>query len=231
MGDRIATLESILGHHFARRDLLGLALRHASSLRNRDRRTDTNERLEFLGDRVLGLVIAAMLYEGFPDEEEGALARRHTALVRREALARVAETIGLAEHLTMAHGEAETGGRDKPTILADGCEAVLGALYLDGGLAAAEGFVRRFWAPLLAEDLRPPKDAKTTLQEWAQGRGLPLPAYREMERSGPDHAPLFVVVVEVEGMPPTPGSGPAKRAAEQAAAEALLRILAEEGKA
>jgi ribonuclease-3 len=224
-------LEEILGHRFARPELLALALRHSSTARNRDKRVETNERLEFLGDRVLGLVMATMLYETFPEEEEGALARRHAALVRREALVRVAEGIGLAEHLFLAPGEAEAGGRDKPTILADACEAVIAALYLDGGLAPAEAFLRRHWGPLLSEDPRPPKDAKTTLQEWAQGRGLPLPVYRELGRTGPHHAPLFSVEVEVKGEPPAAGGGTSKRAAEQAAAETLLERLNREGKA
>lgn len=230
-GKPSASLEETLGHRFGRPELLALALRHSSTARNRDRRVDTNERLEFLGDRVLGLVVATMLYETFPDEEEGALARRHAALVRREALVRVAETIGLAEHLALAPGEADAGGRDKPTILADACEAVIAALYLDGGLAPAEAFLRRLWAPLLSEDPRPPKDAKTALQEWAQGRGLPLPHYREMERTGPHHAPVFTVEAEVRGEAPAGGSGTSKRAAEQAAAEALLHRLTGEGKA
>lgn len=228
---RHAALEESLGHHFAEPGLLAQALRHSSTARGRDGRADTNERLEFLGDRVLGLVVAEMLFQVFPDEEEGPLARRHAALVRREALVRVAELIGLQAHLDLAPGEAEAGGRDKPTILGDACEAVIAALYLDGGLATAAAFVTRHWAPLLAEDPRPPKDAKTALQEWAQGRGLPLPAYREMDRSGPQHAPLFTIEVEVRGETSATGAGPSKRAAEQDAAEALLGRLKGEGRA
>jgi len=185
----------------------------------------TYERLEFLGDRVLGLIIARLLYDGFPGESEGDLAPRFTKVVQRDTLARVAETIGLGAHMILSDGEDNAGGRANPALLADTCEAVIAALYLDGGLEAANRFVRRYWSPLIEEDATPPQDPKTALQEWAQGRGLPLPEYQETSRSGPDHAPVFSIQVSVQGLPSAPGRGASKRAAEQEAALALLNHI------
>lgn len=220
--DTLAALEDALGHRFADRSLLQTALTHSSFASGAVPPLASNERLEFLGDRVLGLLVAEMLYRQFGAEEEGKLARRHAALVMRDALARVADEIGLADHLRLSRGEDETGGRENPGLLADACEAVIAALFLDGGLDAAAGFVRARWQPLVAEDVTPPKDAKTALQEWAQARGRPLPRYREKGRTGPDHAPEFSVEVRVEGVGAVVASGPSKRAAERAAAERML---------
>ena len=221
MNGKAENPEQTLGHRFARPGLLGLALTHSSAPSN----GRSNQRLEFLGDRVLGLVVAQALYERFPDEEEGALAPRLAALVRRDTLARVARDIGLGGHVVMSQGEEESGGRDNPSILADACEAVIAALYLDGGMESAQQFIRRHWLPLMEEDQSPPKDAKTKLQEWAQGRGLALPKYTETGRQGPAHAPVFSVQVSVEGADPAAATGPSKRAAEQAAASALLERI------
>ncbi len=229
MADRLATLEERLGHAFARSDLLHRALTHASTGSRADGRGASNERLEFLGDRVLGLVIASLLYRSFPDEDEGALARRHAALVQREALARVAVDVGLPDHVLMSPSEEEAGGRRNPGLLADACEAVIAALYLDGGLGAAERFIEAHWQALVDEHTQPPKDAKTRLQEWAQGRGLALPVYAETERHGPAHAPVFTIEVSLQGQAPASASGPSKRAAEQAAAQALLARIAPDG--
>ncbi len=214
------TLAAALGHEFARPELLDQALTHPSATARA-----TYERLEFLGDRVLGLVIADMVYRAFPDEPEGALARRFTALVRKEALARVAETIDLGAHLRVSRGEAEQGGRSSMSLLADACEAVIAALFLDGGLEAARRFVERWWQPLLAEQAEPPQDAKTALQEWAQGQGLPLPAYRLVGSTGPPHDPVFDVEVSLPERSPAQGRGRSRRAAELAAAAALLAWL------
>jgi ribonuclease-3 len=208
-----------LGHRFQNATLLRQALTHPSAA---GPRAPSYERLEFLGDRVVGLIIADLLFQRFPGEAEGALARRHAALVRRETLAEVAEALALGDHVIFARGEREAGTGDNPAILADAMEAVIGALYLDGGLAAARGFVVPFWTPLMEADGTPPQDAKTALQEWAQGRGLPLPTYREVDRQGPDHAPRFTVEAAVEGEAPARGRGSSKRLAEQAAAEDLL---------
>ena len=163
-----------------------------------------------------------MLYEAFPEEAEGALSQRFSALVRREALEGVARRLALGQRLALGRGEGAGGGRDNPANLADACEAVIGALYIDGGLAAAERFIRRHWEPRMSADARPPRDAKTRLQEWAQSRALGLPVYRTLAASGPAHAPLFEIEAEVAGLGRASATGATKRAAEQGAAAALL---------
>ncbi|MDH5748515.1 MAG: ribonuclease III [Rhodospirillales bacterium] len=218
-------LESVLEHRFADKELLTRALTHTSITKSRSDRGNSYERLEFLGDRVLGLVVARLLFDFYSDEDEGALSRRQTALVRREALVRVAETIQLGRHIVLSHGEADAGGRTNPGILADICEALIAALYLDGGLQAAERFIRSYWTEMMKENLTPPWDAKTELQEWAQGQGLPLPIYSEIEREGPAHAPTFTIEVSVEGEKPISAKGSSKRFAEQEAAGALLEKI------
>ncbi|MDP6896454.1 MAG: ribonuclease III [Rhodospirillales bacterium] len=218
----LSRLEDRLGHRFRTPALLQHALTHASTTTDR---LQSNERLEFLGDRVLGLIIADMLFETFPHEPEGDLGYRFTALARRESLARVAQEIDLGASIVMSDGERETGGAAKDGLLANACEAVIAALYQDGGLAAAQYFVERYWTPLLAEDHRPRKDPKTALQEWAQAKGHALPRYQTVHQSGPDHQPIFRVEVRIgEGAPAT-GEGASKRAAEQAAAEQLLSVM------
>jgi len=226
-----AQLEDTIGYAFNDRATLKLALVHSSThRRKKDGQSVDNERLEFLGDRVVGLVVADMLFNRFPKDREGDLARRHTALVRREALARVAETISLGEYIDMLPAEAASGGRENPAILANTCEAVIGAIFTDGGFDAAETFISRFWAELVEEDLTPPQDNKTALQEWAQGRGLPLPAYKIVEQTGPAHAPVFEIEVRVLNHTPQRAQGTSKRKAEQAAAGALLDVLLDQNK-
>jgi ribonuclease III len=218
-------IETILGHQFARPDLLREAMTHRSAVSARGRRgRGSNERMEFIGDRVLGLLIAEWLAERFPREQEGDLGRRLALLVSQPVLAEVAETIGLGEALSVAPGEARAGVRKRATVLADALEAALGALYLDGGLDRARGFVRCAWDGVMSRQGDPPKDAKTSLQEWVQARGLGLPDYVVVSRVGPPHAPEFVVTVAAGGLA---GSGTAgsKRAAEQLAAQELLRVL------
>ncbi|KZD03227.1 ribonuclease III [Oceanibaculum pacificum] len=211
-----------LGHSFKRRALLVEALTHLSAT---ERRSRAYERLEFLGDRVLGLIVAEALLERFPAEREGDIAKRHVGLVRREALAEVARRIALGDYLILSRGEVEAGGRDNEALQADAMEAVIAALYLDGGLAAAQRFVMREWHDLMEAPAKPPQDAKTALQEWAQGRGLKLPAYAELSREGPPHQPVFTVEVRLEGGKTASGAGTSKRAAEQAAASALLAAI------
>ncbi|RAU22481.1 ribonuclease III [Paramagnetospirillum kuznetsovii] len=223
MGAKASELADLLGHRFASPDLLSQALTHPSINQGRKyKQSAPYERLEFLGDRVLGLVVADMLYRAFPDEAEGALARRFTALVRKEAVARVALSIGLDRRLAMAKGDEDAGGRANQGILADACEAVIGALYADGGFEVAARFVRGHWRAIMDEVSAPPKDAKTELQEWAQGRGLKLPAYVVVGSEGPAHEPVFLVEVAVEGVGSAQGRGSSKRVAEQAAATELL---------
>ena len=226
-------LPRVIGYEFARRELLEEALTHPSALvpesRRRHRRAPTKrgyERLEFLGDRVLGLVVADCLWRRFEGESEGDLARRHTHLVRREALARVAERIGLGRYLFLSRSEAAAGGAANPGILADACEALIAAIYLDGGFEAASALVRRFWEPLIEEMEEPPRDPKTALQEWAQARGPALPAYELVSTNGPDHAPLFTVMASVAGVDPATATASSKRLAEAKAAAILLDRLA-----
>jgi len=214
------TLQGQLGHTFSDTALIGRALTHTSV--DGGGPSGSYERLEFLGDRVLGLVVAELLLETFPDAAEGELAPRFNALVRRETVAKVARDIGVGQYLRLGVGEDQTGGRNKIAILADVGESLIAAIYLDGGLKAASGFIRRKWSPILATQSEPPRDAKTILQEWSQARGLGLPEYRETDRTGPDHAPNFTLEVKVSGFAPAVGSGASKRDAEQAAATALL---------
>ncbi len=218
----LAALAERLGHGFADPGLLIEALTHSSRGGRR-----SYERLEFLGDRVVGLLVAERLLLHFPEEAEGALAKRHAVLVRGETLASIARELGLGPLIKVSPGEAESGGQKNPAILADVCEATLGALYLDGGLEPVRRVLLPLIDPLIAAATEPPQDNKTRLQEWAQGRGLPLPRYRGIGRSGPDHEPLFTVEVEVEGLAPARGEGRSKRIAEQEAAGHLLAEVAE----
>jgi ribonuclease-3 len=216
-----ATLVRALGHDFRDINLVTEALTH----RGAAVAGFGNERLEFLGDRVLGLVIADLLYKEFPGEAEGVLARRFTGLVRREALEEVAAALDLGRFLILADADVRTGARENRGLQADACEALIGALYLDGGLAAARDFILAHWRPLVADHGGAGRDAKSRLQEWAQGRGLNLPQYRELARKGPAHEPLFTVEVRVAGLEPAEGVAGSKRAAEQAAAERLLESI------
>jgi ribonuclease-3 len=218
------SFEAILGHVFQRPGLLAEALTHRSATQGKGRARASNERLEFIGDRVLGLAMAEWLAERFPREQEGELGRRLAYLVSQPVLAAVAETVGLAAALSVSPGEARAGVAKRATVLADALEAALGALYMDGGLDVARDFVRRAWNEAMVLQAEPPKDAKTALQEWAQKGGLDLPAYVIASRSGPPHAPEFTVTVTV-GSSQAHGIAGSRRAAEQRAAEALLRRL------
>lgn len=215
-------VETVLGHVFADKTLLDRALTHISAAKSSEGRLGSYQRLEYLGDRVLGLAVAAMLIEAFPKADEGDLSRRLAELVRAETCAEVALAAGIAPYIRLGSGEANSGGRRKTAILSDVCEAVIGAVFLDAGYGPAAALIDRLWRDRMLAPRRPLRDPKTALQEWAQGRGFPTPAYREVERSGPDHSPSFRVAVMVDGMGEAEGSGRSKRAAEQAAAQALL---------
>ena len=216
----LAELEARIGHRFADPALADRALTHVSA--PAAGRGQSYQRLEFLGDRVLGLVVSDMLYEAFAQASEGDLSVRLARLVRRETCAEVAEGWDVGPHVAMGQGEARGGGRKKTAILGDVCEALIGAVFLDAGFAAARALVRRFWRPRMLADAAPVQDAKTAVQEWAQARGLATPQYSEVERSGPAHLPRFVMQVELEGFTPERGEASSKRAAEQAAARAFL---------
>ena len=219
----LAALETRLGYVFKDSELVARALTHVSAPSTSGTgRGQSYQRLEFLGDRVLGLVVAAMLYEAFPTAPEGELSMRLAKLVRRETCAAVAEEWDVGPHLVMGLGEARAGGRKKAAILSDICESLIGAVFLDSGFDAARDLISRSWRARMNADIEPEQDAKTAVQEWAQGRALPAPRYVEVSRSGPAHLPLFVMQVELEGFSPERGEATSKRAAEQAAAQAFL---------
>ena len=214
-------LETRIGHEFADKSLLELALTHISALSGKSR-SASYQRLEFLGDHVLGLVVSDMLFRAFPKADEGELSRRLADLVRKETCADVARDNELGAAIRLGTSEANAGGRQRTAILADVCEALIGAVFLDGGYAAAGLMVEQMWGERLRTPGRPLRDPKTVLQEWAQARGLQTPSYREVSRSGPHHNPEFVVAVTLPGFAPADGTGRSKRAAEQAAAKAML---------
>ncbi|MEN2494446.1 MAG: Ribonuclease 3 [Hyphomicrobiaceae bacterium hypho_1] len=219
--NKYSRLEQAIGRRLKDLKLLEQALTHASVRTGRNPNTD-NERLEFLGDRVLGLVIAAYLHAALPDIREGDLARRFNRLVCGESCAAIARDIELGRYLILSDSEAQNGGRNKNAILADAMEALLGAIFLDSGFDASKKVIEKLWHGYLGGISYTPVDAKSALQEWAQGQGFPLPVYKDVERSGPDHAPQFVCEVSIQGHGPISGIGASKRQAHQIAAAALL---------
>lgn len=221
-GHAASALEQRIGYAFQDAALRDQALTHISALSGPRARAGSYQRLEFLGDHVLGLVISDMLYRAFPDADEGELSRRLAELVRAESCADVAREIDLGPALRLGASEANAGGRSRTTILSDVCEALIGAVHIDGGHDAAAALVERLWAARMRKPVRPLRDAKTQLQEWAQARGLPAPTYREVARTGPHHDPEFRVAVELRDHAPAEGVGRSKRAAEQAAAADML---------
>jgi ribonuclease-3 len=225
--------ETLLGHHFARPALLREALTHRSAVSGprlargklgRSTGAGSNERLEFVGDRVLGLLVAEWLAEKFPHEQEGRLGPRLAHLVSQPVIAEIAERRGVPALLSVAPGESRAGVRHRATVLADATEALIGALYMDGGLDAARRFVRGAWDDAMDADSEPPKDAKTELQEWLLARGRPLPVYALVSRDGPPHEPVFTISAAAGELAAT-GTARSKRLAERQAAEALLRVL------
>jgi ribonuclease III len=217
-----AALEQRLGYSFKDGELLLQALTHVSAAGGEAGRARNYQRLEFLGDRVLGLAVADMLFTAFPAATEGELSRRLSELVRRETCAEIAIAWDVGPHLALGAGELQSGGRRNRTILADVCESIIGAVFVDGGYEAARALVERAFADKLARSDAPVRDAKTALQEWAQGNGLPTPVYDLIEQTGPQHAPSFFVAAKVGALERATGSGPTKRAAEQDAAQNLL---------
>ena len=218
----LAAFEQRIGYRFKDPALLEQALTHISALSGARNRAASYQRLEFLGDHVLGLVVSDMLFHAFAKADEGEMSRRLADLVRKEACADVGRAIELGAAIRLGASEANAGGRGRTAILADACEAMIGAVFIDGGYSAAAALVERLWSERMHRPARPLRDSKTVLQEWAQARGLPTPAYREVERKGPDHDPEFRVSVELPDLAPAEGLGRSKRAAEQAAAAAML---------
>ena len=220
LGRAMAGAEGRLGHAFARPELLVEALTHPSFTGSSD-----NQRLEFLGDRVLGLVIAEALLAADRDASEGDLAPRFNALVRKETCAEVAAALDLGSAIRMGRSEMLSGGRVRTALLGDAMEAVIAAVYLDGGFEAARSLVLRAWGARVAGARDLGRDAKTLLQEWAQSRGFRPPAYVDLDREGPDHAPIFSVAVQLDDGRSAEARAASKRAAQQAAAEAMLAAL------
>ncbi|MEO0666398.1 MAG: ribonuclease III [Pseudomonadota bacterium] len=215
----LQAFEARIGHRFADPGLLVEAVTHASM--SSPTRSD-NQRMEFLGDRVLGLVMAEALLEADPGAAEGLLAPRYNALVRKEICADVARDIGLGDVLRLGRSEMVSGGRRKQALLGDGVEAVIAAVYLDAGFEAARALILRLWGTRIGAVEGDARDAKTALQEWAQARGMPPPSYAEIARTGPDHAPVFVIAASLENGARAEATAGSKREAQQAAAKALL---------
>ena len=221
----IKDLEAIIEHSFADPTLLQTALTHSSV------GSGTNyERLEFLGDRVLGLVIAELLYQRFPQEAEGDMAKRLSALVQGTFLAKIANEIELGKFISLSVGEAQAGGAENEHILADVLESLLGALYLDGGFEKCQALIHKLWQDRLDVMIEPPLHPKTHIQEWAQGKGLPLPAYKIVAQHGPDHAPVFDIELSVPGYTPVIAQGKSRQIAEKEAARAFMQQRSEDKK-
>jgi ribonuclease III len=213
-------IEDKIGYRFRQKGLLEEALTHPSLAR-----AYSNQRLEFLGDTVLGVMVAKLLYRLFPAEKEGDLAKRHAGLVCGESLVRYARSLHLAEHLLLADGEAVAGGRENPTNIEDMVEALFGAVYLDGGIEAVEATFLPYWEQQAGQVKAPPKDPKTALQEWAQARGKALPTYTVSASDGPAHAPVFTIDVAIEDGTVFSATAGTKRLAEREAARLLLEHL------
>ncbi|GLQ10007.1 ribonuclease 3 [Devosia yakushimensis] len=215
-------LQFRLGYRFADPDLLDRALTHSSAISPAKRIERSYQRLEFLGDRVLGLAVADMLYRRYPKANEGELSRTLNTLVRKETCAIIARQLDLGREMNLGDSEARTGGAEKDAILGDVTEAVIGAIYCDGGLEKAYEFVERMFEEFLVDGSANKADAKTTLQEWAQARGLEPPTYIQTERTGPDHAPQFTISVSLGDYETLSATGPSKKIAEHKAAELFL---------
>ncbi len=218
----LAKLEERIAYSFNDRSLLEKALTHTSAISPANRVKNSYQRLEFLGDRVLGLVIADILHSKFPDANEGELSRTLNSLVRKETCAKVAKLINLGPVIILGESEARSGGANKDAILGDVCEALIGAIYRDGGLDKAFSFIEKYFGSLICKAKSEGADSKTALQEWAQAKNLPLPKYIETSRSGPDHAPIFTIAVTIQGYESASATGTSKKHAEQKASENFL---------
>jgi ribonuclease III len=218
MPDMTENLASRIGYEFKNETLLRVALTHGSS----NRKATDYQRLEFLGDRVLSLVIADILYNQHAEENEGQMATRHSSLVRGETCSDVGNALGLADHIIVGVSERRKGVQHMRSVIGDVVEALIGAIYLDGGYEAARDFILRGWADALARPKALEKDPKTFLQEWALGKAMPLPRYEIRGRTGPEHQPEFTVALTVAKFSAAEGKGPSRQAAEMAAANAFL---------
>lgn len=214
-----AELQTLIGYTFKDEKLLKLALTHSSA-----KKRSNYERLEFLGDRVLGLIMAELIYHRFPEESEGDLGRRLAPLVQGATIAQISSKITLADFIILSEAERVAGGKANDNILSDVYEALLGALYLDGGLEQCRRLIAQHWSGVLDVMVRPPMHPKTEVQEWAQGQGLPLPVYEITSQTGPDHAPSFEIELRVEGFKPARAEGRSRQDAEK---QAALKFIAD----
>jgi len=215
-------LSKTLGYEFQSKKYLLLALTHSSYA---EEATASNERLEFLGDRVLGLIVAEILLDRFPSEREGEIARRLSSIVDKNSLAKIARSIELGKYIRVGSGDLQVETHNNPGVLADTMEALIGAVYCDSGLNDARALIVSLWTPLIEEASEPPVDPKTRLQEWAQKKQIGLPKYRILARIGPDHEPVFTVEVSLDSLGNCTGIGRSKRTAEQNAATKLLELI------
>ena len=215
-----SVVETIIGYIFQDKELLLRALTHASL------EGPNYERLEFLGDRVLGVIVAEMLFKKHPEEKEGALAKRFSALVRGQTLAAIGKEIDIAQYILFSETDtAFPQGTENDNIIADVMESLLGAMYLDGGLTPCKAMIEKYWDERFETMTKPPQDPKTELQEWAQGLGKPTPSYEIIAREGLDHAPIFTIEVKVEGMQSQTAKASNRRQAEKDAARKVLKSL------
>jgi len=223
----MSNIEKNIGYEFKNKQLLEEALTHPSITRQYEgtNKPFNYERFEFLGDSVLGLVVAEILIEKYPNEKEGSLAKRHAALVRGEALAKVAKKLDIGSYLRMTQGEEAMGGRHNASNNENAAEAIIGAIYSDGGFEKARIFVKTHWADMVDSMKEPPRDAKTALQEWSQGKGFPIPEYVMVRTTGPSHDPVFEVSVKAGDLAPVTATGASKKKAEKNAATKLLEII------
>jgi ribonuclease-3 len=223
-------IEKALSYKFKDSNLLQEALTHPSisKMESEEKNFFNYERLEFLGDAVLGMVIAELLIKKYPNEKEGELAKRQAGLVGGEALTEIGNQLNIGRFIRMTQGEETMGGRDNSSNIENALEAIIGAIYMDSGFDSAKGFITKHWESLVENMKIPPKDPKTELQEWSQGRGLAIPEYKIVKTTGPSHSPFFEVKVTVEGLEPVVSEGHSKKEAEKNAARLLLEIIKEE---
>jgi ribonuclease-3 len=219
-------LTNLLGYKFNNYAYLEEALTHPSYSLNHHTHSHLNyQRLEFLGDAVLGFIITELLLSSYPNEDEGSLAKRRAALVCQETLSAISLKLNLGKYIIMTHGEDNAGGRKNLHNLEDALEAIIGAIYLDGGIEQARGFIKCFWLEIIAQMKEVPKDPKTSLQEWAQQHGRAIPKYTIIESGGPAHAPFFIIEVSVDGYEKVSARAQNKKLAQKLAAIALLKQI------
>jgi len=218
----IEDLQKKIGYNFKDPNLLKIAMTHSSTGEQ-----DNYERLEFLGDRVLGLVIASLLFNKFPSENEGDLAKRLASLVQGQTLADLSSRLSLGDYIFFSSAEAASGGAENDHILADVFEALIGALYIDSGYSECSKLIETHWQDVLYTMQSPPQHPKTAIQEWAQGKNLPLPSYDIISQSGPDHAPMFEVQLNIKGHPPISATGRSRAEAEKLVATDFMAGMIE----